>query len=117
MKSSSTDEVQIIGKNHSIVGFLSCLIVEEHPPSPEKKKRKIPTFVSTLPRKKTRSARTTGAVVGWQNMEHAIAILLPLSSLVEEAIVTQEPTPSNKLTVTQEPTSSQNLVVTQEPLS
>jgi hypothetical protein len=111
---SSSDEVQII-QNPSIADFPPCLVVEEHPPSPKEKKRKTPAFVSTLPRRRTRSARSTGATVGWKHMEQAIPILHPLSSIVKEVTVTQEPVPSNNMTVTQEPTSSQNLVVTQEP--
>jgi regulator of replication initiation timing len=48
-------------------------------------------------------------------MEQEIPILHPLSSVVKEVTVTQEPAPSNNMTVTQEPSSSQNLAVTQEP--
>jgi hypothetical protein len=61
---SSSDEVHLIGENPSIVDFPPYLVVEEHHPSPEEKKRKTHAFVSTLARKKTRSARSTGAVVG-----------------------------------------------------
>jgi hypothetical protein len=111
---SSSDEVQII-QNPNIAYFPPCLVVEERPPSPKAKKRKTHVFVSTLPRRRTRSARSTEAAVGWKNMEQEIPILHPLSSIVKEVTVTQEPVPSNNMTVTQEPTSSQNLVVTQEP--
>jgi hypothetical protein len=72
-------------------------------------------FVSTLPRRRTRSLRSTGAVVGWKHMEREIPILHPLSSVVKEVTVTQKPIHSNNMTMTQEPNSSQNLVVTQEP--
>jgi hypothetical protein len=57
---SSSDEVQII-QNPSIADFPPCLVVEECPPSPKSRKRKTPVFVSTLPRRRTRSARSTGA--------------------------------------------------------
>jgi hypothetical protein len=92
-----------------------CLVFEEHPPSPKSNKRKSLVFVSTLRRKKTRSARSTKASVGWKNMEQAIPILHPFSFVDKEVVVTQEPVPSNKMTMTQETASSQNLVVTQEP--
>jgi len=41
-----------------------CLVVEECPPSPKEKKSKSHVFVSTLPRRITRSARSTEAAVG-----------------------------------------------------
>ena len=105
MHHSSSDEVQII-QNPTIAYFPPCLVVEECPPSPKLKKRKAPSFVSTLPRRRTRSTRSTGAIVGWNHMEQEIPILLPLSYVVKEVIVTQEPVPSNNMTVTQEPFSS-----------
>jgi hypothetical protein len=114
MHHSSSDEVQFI-ENSSIADFPPCLVVEECPSSPKAKKRKTHAFVSTLPRKITRSARSTGAAVGWKNMERAIPIRRPLSSIVKKVIVTQELVPSKNMIVTQEPAFSQNLVVTQEP--
>jgi hypothetical protein len=113
---SSSDEVQII-QDPNIPYFPPCLVVEECPPSPKEKKRKMCVFVSTLPRRRTRSARSTEATIGWKNMEQTIPILHPLSFVVKIMIVTQEPIPSDNMTVTQEPTSSQNLAVTQEPTS
>jgi hypothetical protein len=112
----TSDDVQIISEPN-ILEFPPCLVVEEHPPSPKANKRKTHAFVSTLPRKRTRSARSTGAAVGWKNMEQAIPILRPLSSIVKEVTITQEPVPSNNMVVTQELASSHNLVVTQEPVS
>jgi hypothetical protein len=91
------------------------LFVEEHPPSPKEKKRKSHFFVSTLPRRRTRSTRSTKATIGWKNIEHALPILCPLSSIEKEAVVTQEPVPSNNMSKTKEPASSQHLVVAQEP--
>jgi hypothetical protein len=114
MRHSSSDEVQII-QDPSIPDFPPCVAVEERPPSPKEKKRKTLVFVSTLPRRITRSTRFTEATIGWKNMEHTIPILRPLSFVDKEVTITQEPVPSNNMTVTQEPASSQNLVVTQEP--
>jgi hypothetical protein len=102
---SLSDEVQIV-KNPNIAFFPPCLVVEERPPSPKAKKKKTLVFVSTLPRRRSRSARSTEATIGWKNIEQEIPILRPLSSVVQEVIVTQEPTPSNNMIVTQEPTSS-----------
>jgi hypothetical protein len=110
---SSSDEVQII-QDPNIPDFPPCLVVEEHPPSPKEKKMKTLVFVSTLPRRRTRSMRSTEATVGWKNMEHAIPILRPLSSVVKKMTVTQELVPFDNMTVTQEPTSLKNLAVTQE---
>jgi hypothetical protein len=92
-----------------------CLVVEERPPSPKAKKRKSLVFVSTLPKRKTRSARFAEATVGWKNMEQALPILHPLSSVVNNVTVTQEPTSSPNLVVTQEPTAQEE-TVTQEPV-
>jgi hypothetical protein len=47
-------------------------------------------------------------------MEQEILILHPLSSVVKDVTVTQEPVPSNNMAMTKEPASSYNLVVTQE---
>jgi hypothetical protein len=129
-----TDEVQII-PDPSIPEFppcivveerppSSCQIVEEHPSSPKPTKKKDNVFVSTLPRRRTRSARSTAAAVGWKDMEHAIPILHPLPSITTET-ATQEPVPSDDMVVTQEPAAQEetvqqdtaipNLAVTQEP--
>jgi hypothetical protein len=108
-----SDEVQIIS-DPNIPEFPPCMIVEEHPPSPceiveehppspKATKKKDPVFVSTLPRRRTRSVRSIKASVGWKDMEHAIPILHPLSSIVKET-ATQELVPSNNMVVTQEPT-------------
>jgi hypothetical protein len=92
-----------------------CLVVEEWPPSPKAKKMKSHVFISTLPRRRTRSARSIEEIVGWKNIEQALPILRPLSSVVKEVVVTQEPATQEE-TIPQEPASSQNLVVTQEPV-
>jgi hypothetical protein len=131
---SMTDEVQII-PDPSIPEFppcivveerppSSCQIVEEHPSSPKPTKKKDNVFVSTLPRRRTRSTRSTAAAMGWKDMEHAIPILRPLPSITTET-ATQEPVPSDDMVVTQEPAAQEetvqqdttipNLVVTQEP--
>jgi hypothetical protein len=74
-----------------------CLVFEENPPSPKEKKRKSHVFVSTLPRRRTRLARSTEVAVVWKNIEHALPILHPLSSIYKEVDVTQEPVPSNNM--------------------
>jgi hypothetical protein len=100
---SSGDEVQIL-PDPSIPEFPPCmvveelppsssLIIEEHPPSPEPKRRSS-VFISTLPKRRTRSARLAEAAVGWTNIEKAVPILRPLSSVVQNEVVTQEPTSS-----------------------
>jgi hypothetical protein len=65
---SSSDEVNII-QTPILADFPPCLVVEEHPLSPKAKKRKSPAFVSTLPRRRTRSTRSTRVAVGWKHME------------------------------------------------
>ena len=59
-------------------------------------------FVSTLPRRRTRSTRSTAVAVGWKDMEHAIPILRPLPSITTNTV--------------QQYTAIPNLVVTQEPV-
>jgi len=59
----------------------SNLIIEEHPPSTEPKRRSS-IFISTLPKRRTRSARLAEAAVEWKNIEKAMPILRPLSSVV-----------------------------------
>jgi hypothetical protein len=108
------DEVQIL-PDPSILEFppcivveelppYSCQIVEEHPSSVKPTKKKDNVFVSTLPRRRTRSARSIAAAVGWMDMEHAIPILHPLPSITID-------------TATQEPHASDGMVVTQEPVA
>jgi hypothetical protein len=79
----------------------SSLIIKEHPPP--KPKRISSVFISTLPKRRTRSARLAEAAVGWTNIEKAMPILCPLSSVVQNEAVTQEPTSSPNLAVTQKP--------------
>ena len=94
---SSGDEVQIL-PDPSIPEFPPCMVVEEllassslfieeHPPSPKPKKRSF-VFISTLPKRRTRSARLVEATVGWTNIEKAVPILCPLSSFVQNEAVT-----------------------------
>ena len=87
-------------------------------------KKKDNVFVSTLPRRRTWSTRSTTTAVGWKDMEPAIPILCPLPSITTED-ATQEPVPSDDMVVTQEPVSHEeivqqdttipNLAITQEP--
>jgi hypothetical protein len=103
---SLSDKVHIIGEHPRIVDFPPCSVVEEGPASPKAKKRNTLAFVSTLPRNKTRLARSTTTTVGWKNMEQEIPLLRPLSFVVQEVTSTQQPVPSNNMTMTQEPASS-----------
>jgi hypothetical protein len=90
------------------------------PVPPPATKKKTTTFISTLPRRKTRSTRSVEAAIGWQDMEQAIPILCPLSSMVDTGTVPQEPTvhvetdPQEPVltdtTVTPEPTAPQKIV-------
>jgi hypothetical protein len=105
MHHSSSDEVHII-QDPSIPYFPPCRVVEEFPPSLKENKRNTHVFISTLPRRRNRSTRSTEEEVGWKNMEQEIPILRPLSSIDKEVIDTQEPIPSNNMIVTQEPASS-----------
>jgi hypothetical protein len=59
---------------------------ERHVPPPAMKK-KTPTFVSILPRRRTRSTRSFEAAIGWQDVEQVIPIIHPLSSMVESGMV------------------------------
>jgi hypothetical protein len=102
-----SDEVHIIS-DPNIPKFPPCVTVEEHPPceiakehppSPKATKKKDILFVSTLPRRGTRSMSSIKASVGWKDMELAIPILHPLSSIVKET-ATQELFPSNNMVVT-----------------
>jgi hypothetical protein len=77
----------------------SSLIIEEHTPSHEPKRRSY-VFISTLPKRRTRSTRLAEAAVGWTNIEKAMPILHPLSSVVQNEVVTQEPASSLKSVVT-----------------
>jgi hypothetical protein len=87
-------------------------------------KKKENGFISTLPRRRTPSTKSTTTTVGWMDMEHAIPILRPLPSITTK-IATQEPIPSDDMAITQEPTAHEetvqqdttipNLAVTQEP--
>jgi hypothetical protein len=80
---SLSDDVQII-PDLGILEFPPCLVVEQCPPSLQATKMKAPTFVSTLPKRRTRSTRSTEETIGWKNMAQAIPILHPLSSIVNE---------------------------------
>jgi hypothetical protein len=82
------------------------VVEEERPIPPPTMKKKAPVFVSILPRRITRSTRSAKETIGWQDMEQAIPILHPLSSMVDEGTVTQEPVSSDKLTVTVETTAN-----------
>jgi hypothetical protein len=97
---------------------------EQHVPPPSTK-NKASTFVSILPRRKTRSTSFVEATIGWKPVEQAIPILHPLSSMIDEETVTQEPMSSSELRVPVETTANngtgiqekvkQDEVVPQEP--
>jgi hypothetical protein len=72
-------------------------------------KNKDNVFVSTLPRRRARLARSTATTMGWKYMEHAIPILRPLPSITTE-IATQEPIPLDDMGVTQEPATQEETV-------
>jgi len=97
------------------------VLEEEHFVPPPTTKKKTTTFVSTLPRRKTRSTRSVEAAIGRQELEQAIPILHPLSSMVDTWMVPQEPTvhvetdPEEPVltdtTITPEPTAPQKIVL------
>jgi hypothetical protein len=62
-------------------------------------KKKASAFVSILPRRKTRSTSFAEVEIGWKSMEHTILVLLPLSTMIDEETITQEPVSSSNLTV------------------
>ena len=55
-------------------------------------KKKAPTFVSILPRRRARSTRFSEATIGWKDVEQVIPILHPLSTMVDAETVPQEST-------------------------
>ena len=97
---------------------------EQHIPPPSTK-NKASAFISILPWRKNRSTNFAEATIGWKDMEHAIPILRPLSSMIDEETVTQEPMSSSELRVPVETTANngtgiqekvkQDEVVPQEP--
>jgi hypothetical protein len=79
VRHSPSDDVHII-LDPTIPKPPPCVVVEEHPPSPllvleerppspKDKKRKSHVFVSTLPKSRTMSTRSTEEAVRWKNME------------------------------------------------
>jgi hypothetical protein len=68
------------------------VIEEEHLIPPLATKKKTTTFVSMLPKRRTRSTRSAEAAIGWKDVEQAIPILHPMSSMVDTGTVPQEPT-------------------------
>jgi hypothetical protein len=119
MHPMSIDDIQII-TDPSIPEYPPCVLEEEHPIPPPATKKKTTTFVSTLPRRKTRSTRSVEAAIGRQDMEQAIPILHPLFPMVDAETVPQESTvhvetnPQELVltdtVVTQEPTAPQKIV-------
>jgi hypothetical protein len=85
----SIDDIQII-TDPSILEYPPCVLEEEHPIPPPTMKKKTSTFVSTLPRRKTRSTRSVEVAIGRQDMEHAIPILHPLFPMVDVGTIPQE---------------------------
>jgi hypothetical protein len=122
---TSSNDVQIIA-DPSIPEFPTCVVEEEHHVTPPATKKKASAFVSILPRRRTRSTKSAEATIGWKTMEHAIPILHPLSSMVDEGTVTQEPVSSSQLTMLVETVANdgtglqeqvmQDEVVPQEPV-
>jgi hypothetical protein len=110
---TSIDDVQIIA-DPSIPEYPPCVVEEERPVPPPTTKKKTPAFVSILPRRRTRSTRSVEAAIGWQDVEQAIPILHPLSSMVDAGMVPHEPT-VQVATVPQDPVMTYT-VVTQEPV-
>jgi hypothetical protein len=108
----SIDNVQII-TDPSIQEYPPCVVEEEHPVPPLATKKKTTTFISMLPRRRTRSTRFSESAIGWKDMEQAIPILHPLSFMVDTGMVPQEPT-DNVETVPQELVLT-DTNVTQEP--
>ena len=88
-------------------------------------KKKASTFVSILPRRKTRSTSFAVEEFRWQAMEQAIPIIHPLSTTIDEETITQEPVSSSSLTMLVKTLANngtnmqgqvrQDEVVTQEP--
>jgi hypothetical protein len=115
----SVDKIQIIS-DPSILECPPCVIEEEHPVPPPAAKKKTTTFISTLPRRKTKSTKSIEAAIGKKNMDRAIPILCPLSSILDTETVPQESTlhietdPQEPIltdtTVTQEPAAPQEIV-------
>jgi hypothetical protein len=115
----SIDDIHII-VDPNIPEYPPCVLEEEHPVPPPAMKKKTTTFVSTLPRRKTRSTKSVEAAIGRQDMEQAVPILHPLFPMVDAETVPQESTvhietdPQELVltdtTVTQEPTAPQNIV-------
>jgi hypothetical protein len=95
---TSSNNVQIIA-DPGILEFPTCVVEEEHFVPPLAMNKKSSAFISILPRRKTRSTRFAEVEIGWKAMEQAIPILHPLSSMVDEGIVTQEPISSSELSV------------------
>ena len=108
---TSIDDVQII-EDPSIPEYPPCVVKEECPVPPLAMKKKTTTFISTLPRRKTRSTRSVEAAIGRQDMEHVVPILRPLFPMVDAKIVPQESTVHVE-TDPQEPVLT-DTVVTQE---
>jgi hypothetical protein len=67
------------------------VVDDECPVPPPAMKKKAPTFVSILPRRRTRSTRFVEATIGWKDVEQVIPILHPLSSMVDAGMVPHEP--------------------------
>jgi hypothetical protein len=88
---TSIDDVYIIA-DPSILEYPPCVVEEECPVPPPVMKKKTPAFVSILPRRRTRSTRSIEDAIGWKDVEQAILILRPLSSLVDVGMVPHEPT-------------------------
>jgi hypothetical protein len=94
MHHMSSNDVHII-IDPCIPKFSPCVAGEEQHIPPPTTNKKAFAFISILPRRKTRSTSFVEETIGWQDMEHAIPILCPLSSMIDEEIVTQEPVSSS----------------------
>jgi hypothetical protein len=87
----SVDDIQII-TDPSIPEYPPCVLEEEQPVPPPATKKQTTTFISTLPRRKTRSTRSVKDAIGRQDMEKVVPILRPLFPMVDTETVPHEST-------------------------
>jgi hypothetical protein len=108
----SVDDIQII-TDPSILEYPPCVLEEQQHVPPPATKKQTTTFISTLPRRKSRSTRSVEVAIGRQDMEQVIPILRPLFPMVDAGTIPQEST-FHVETDPQEPFLT-DTVVTPEP--